>query len=72
MTGLLTDVAKAIKDCPEIAHQCELIWMGGAFGLDHHTLTEPKVGNMEPNNPFSEVNAFCDPEAADLVLSSDK
>lgn len=44
--------------------------MGGAFGLDHHTLAEPKVGNMEPNNPFSEANAFCDSEAADLVLSS--
>ncbi len=43
--------------------------MGGAFGLDHHTLAEPKVGNMEPNNPFSEVNAFCDPEVLQNVLT---
>lgn len=54
-TGALTVVAEALNAGNPIS---EIVWMGGAVGCG---------GNM---TPAAEFNAWLDPEAADVVLSS--
>jgi len=57
-TGPLTNVASALRRKPEmVGHIERIVWMGGS-------LTE---GNM---NAVAEFNAFVDPEAARIVLTS--
>ncbi|MFC0272650.1 nucleoside hydrolase [Metabacillus herbersteinensis] len=57
MTGPLTNLALAVKKCPQIAkHVKEVIFMGGVI---------QGVGNVTPT---SEYNTYVDPEAAKIVL----
>lgn len=57
-TGPLTNIALAISKDPEVMRNVKRIfWMGGSFAT---------TGNI---TPVAEFNAFCDPEAAQEVLS---
>lgn len=57
-TGPLTNVAMALKLCPEIRERLEeILIMGGSIG----------AGNI---TPAAEFNLFCDPDAADIVFRS--
>lgn len=57
-TGPLTNVAKVIRDYPNLkSHIEEIVLMGGSIG--HGNVT-----------PAAEFNIVCDPEAADIVFSS--
>ncbi|WP_445486796.1 nucleoside hydrolase [Niallia sp. 03133] len=57
LTGPLTNLALAVKKCPQITkHVKEVIFMGGVV---------KGVGNVTPT---SEFNTFVDPEAAKIVL----
>lgn len=57
-TGPLTNIAQAISKDPEAMRSIKRIfWMGGSFST---------FGNI---SPVAEFNAFCDPEAAQEVLS---
>ncbi|MFB9904831.1 nucleoside hydrolase [Allokutzneria oryzae] len=57
-TGPLTNVAVLLRDHPEVLpHIAEVVLMGGGHG----------IGNV---TPVAEFNIYCDPEAADLVLTS--
>ncbi|MBR5347776.1 MAG: nucleoside hydrolase [Lachnospiraceae bacterium] len=56
--GAMTNVAMALKKCPEIAPRMTVIWIG-----THGTMYEPA--------PFREFNAGNDIEAANFVLGSD-
>ncbi|MFT8320931.1 MAG: nucleoside hydrolase [Bacillus sp. (in: firmicutes)] len=57
LTGPLTNLALAVKKCPQITkHVKEVIFMGGVI---------KGVGNVTPT---SEFNTFVDPEAAKIVL----
>ncbi|MBS4207006.1 nucleoside hydrolase [Bacillus sp. FJAT-50079] len=59
MTGPLTNLALAIKKCPEIVHKVkEVIFMGGVVRGS---------GNVTPN---AEYNIFVDPEAAKIVIQA--
>ena len=55
--GPLTNVAFALKENPSM--RAKVVWLGGAFHVN---------GNV---NPSAEANVFCDPAAADFVLSSE-
>lgn len=60
--GRLSNVANALKLCPELPQLLrELIVMGGAFGFNGHR------GNV---SPVAEANIAGDPEAADIVFQS--
>jgi inosine-uridine nucleoside N-ribohydrolase len=57
-TGPLTNIAAALGRAPLLADQLrEIVFMGGAVGLGNWT-------------PAAEFNIWCDPEAAQAVLSS--
>eukprot|EP00929_Paragymnodinium_shiwhaense_P025749 TRINITY_DN15507_c0_g1_i8.p1 TRINITY_DN15507_c0_g1~~TRINITY_DN15507_c0_g1_i8.p1 ORF type:complete len:294 (+),score=45.65 TRINITY_DN15507_c0_g1_i8:188-1069(+) len=58
--GPLTNIAVAIRTDPAVWHKkcSKLVWMGGAVSIG---------GN---STAWGEANAFCDPEAAQIVLSS--
>ena len=57
-TGPLTNIALAISKDPEAMRSIgRICWMGGSFAT---------TGNI---TPVAEFNAFCDPEAAQEVLS---
>ena len=57
--GPLTNIAKALRDAPEIAKRCaQIVLMGGAYF---------QVGNI---TPAAEFNIYVDPEAADIVFKS--
>lgn len=57
-TGPLTNMAKVVTDLQHVHHMIkELVFMGGAIGLGNWT-------------PAAEFNILVDPEAADIVLSS--
>ena len=57
--GPLTNIAKALRDAPEIAQRCaQIVLMGGAYF---------QVGNI---TPAAEFNIYVDPEAADIVFKS--
>ncbi|MGG0287634.1 nucleoside hydrolase [Peribacillus butanolivorans] len=59
MTGPLTNLALAVKKCPQITKLVkEVIFMGGVV---------QGVGNVTPT---SEYNTFVDPEAAKIVLQA--
>ncbi|MGM0900439.1 MAG: nucleoside hydrolase [Bacillota bacterium] len=59
MTGPLTNLALALKKCPEIvSHVKEVIFMGGVV---------KGVGNVTPT---AEYNMYVDPEAAKIVLQA--
>lgn len=59
MTGPLTNLALALKKCPEIVyHVKEVIFMGGVV---------KGVGNVTPT---AEYNMYVDPEAAKIVLQA--
>lgn len=59
MTGPLTNLALALKKCPEIAkHVKEVIFMGGVVH---------GAGNVTPT---AEYNFYVDPEAAKIVLQA--
>ncbi|MGE7767109.1 nucleoside hydrolase [Peribacillus sp. NPDC096540] len=59
MTGPLTNLALAVKKCPQITKLVkEVIFMGGVV---------TGVGNVTPT---SEYNTFVDPEAAKIVLQA--
>lgn len=59
MTGPLTNLALALKKCPEIVrHVKEVIFMGGVVH---------GAGNVTPT---SEYNLYVDPEAAKIVLQA--
>ncbi|MDB5045153.1 MAG: Inosine-uridine preferring nucleoside hydrolase, partial [Deinococcus sp.] len=56
--GPLTNLATALQRAPELARLLrEIVWMGGSTGPGNHTAA-------------AEFNAFADPEAADVVLTS--
>lgn len=58
----LTNLALALRHCPEIAEHVEqVVVMGGAFG------TKGRSGNIRP---YAEANFFYDAEAASAVLSA--
>ncbi len=58
VTGPLTNIALAISKDPEAMRAIkEIFWMGGAFAT---------TGNI---TPVAEFNAFCDPDAAQEVIS---
>ena len=60
--GRLTNVAHALKLCPELPTLVrELIVMGGAFGFNGHR------GNV---SPVAEANIAGDPQAADQVFTA--
>ncbi|MDH4126216.1 MAG: nucleoside hydrolase [Gammaproteobacteria bacterium] len=60
--GRLSNVANALKLCPELPQLLrELVVMGGAFGFNGHR------GNV---SPVAEANIAGDPEAADFVFRS--
>lgn len=55
--GAITNVASALKNCPEITKRMTVIWIGGQ--------------NLDSQNPkFREFNSGNDIEAANLVVSS--
>jgi pyrimidine-specific ribonucleoside hydrolase len=57
-TGPLTNMAKVVTDLGHLHHMIkELVFMGGAIGLGNWT-------------PAAEFNILVDPEAADIVMSS--
>lgn len=57
-TGPLTNVAKLLRDHPEVRKNIsEIVLMGGSMG--HGNVT-----------PAAEFNIVCDPEAADIVFNS--
>ncbi|MBZ9521803.1 nucleoside hydrolase [Bacillus safensis] len=59
LTGPLTNLALAIKKCPELIHHVkEVIFMGGVV---------KGQGNV---SPVAEFNTYADPEAAKLVLDA--
>jgi purine nucleosidase len=59
MTGPLTNLALALKKCPEIVHHVkEVIFMGGVV---------KGTGNVTPT---AEYNFYVDPEAAKIVLQA--
>lgn len=59
MTGPLTNLALALKKCPEIVHHVkEVIFMGGVV---------KGFGNVTPT---AEYNMYVDPEAAKIVLQA--
>jgi inosine-uridine nucleoside N-ribohydrolase len=63
-TGPLTNIAFALLKKPEIVEKVkEIVIMGGAFGLTRYGL-----GNI---TPVSEYNIYTDPEAANIVFSSE-
>ncbi|GAA1830360.1 nucleoside hydrolase [Pseudonocardia ailaonensis] len=56
--GPLTNIALFLREKPELVGKIkEIVWMGGSTGR----------GNV---GAYPEFNAWCDPEAADLVLRS--
>ncbi|KML11625.1 nucleoside hydrolase [Bacillus safensis] len=59
LTGPLTNLALAVKKCPELIHHVkEVIFMGGVV---------KDQGNV---TPVAEFNTYADPEAAKLVLDA--
>ncbi|WP_144739702.1 nucleoside hydrolase [Bacillus altitudinis] len=59
LTGPLTNLALAVKKCPELIHHVkEVIFMGGVV---------QGQGNV---TPVAEFNTYADPEAAKLVLEA--
>ncbi len=61
--GPLTNLALALEKAPHITKLVkEVIIMGGAFGYNGHS------GNV---TPVAEANIYCDPWAADKVLTAD-
>lgn len=59
LTGPLTNLALAVKKCPELIHHVkEVIFMGGVV---------EGQGNV---TPVAEFNTYADPEAAKLVLDA--
>lgn len=57
-TGPITNVAILLRDRPDVADRIrEIVWMGGSTGR----------GNV---TPYAEFNAWVDPEALALVVSS--
>lgn len=59
LTGPLTNLALAVKKCPELIHHVkEVIFMGGVV---------KGQGNV---TPVAEFNTYADPEAAKLVLDA--
>lgn len=59
LTGPLTNLALAVKKCPELIHRVkEVIFMGGVV---------KDQGNV---TPVAEFNTYADPEAAKLVLDA--
>ncbi|MCY7567505.1 nucleoside hydrolase [Bacillus safensis] len=59
LTGPLTNLALAVKKCPELIHHVkEVIFMGGVV---------KGQGNV---SPVAEFNTYADPEAAKLVLDA--
>lgn len=56
--GPLTNIAKALKKCPEVFEGVEIISMGGAF---------KSHGNC---SPVAEFNYWVDPDAADYVIQN--
>ena len=61
--GPLTNLALALQhDAALPRHVRQVVVMGGAFGLRGH------CGNV---TPVAEANIFCDPHAADRVLTTD-
>jgi len=57
-TGPLTNVATLIRERPDAVQRIDrVVWMGGSTGR----------GNV---TPYAEFNAWTDPEAVDVVLSS--
>lgn len=59
LTGPLTNLALAVKKCPELNHHVkEVIFMGGVV---------KGQGNV---TPVAEFNTYADPEAAKLVLDA--
>lgn len=59
LTGPLTNLALAVKKCPELIHHVkEVIFMGGVV---------QGQGNV---TPVAEFNTYADPEAAKLVLDA--
>jgi inosine-uridine nucleoside N-ribohydrolase len=57
-TGPLTNIATLLRDRPEAAERIrEVVWMGGSTGRGNAT-------------PYAEFNAWVDPEALALVVSS--
>ena len=62
--GPLTDLARALKDAPDIEEKIEkLAWMGGTF-LELGNVEEPE------HDGTAEWNAFWDPEAVKVVWDS--
>lgn len=60
--GRMTNVAAALKICPELPSLLkEVVVMGGAFGFNGH------YGNV---SPVAEANIAGDPQAADIVFTS--
>ncbi|MCM3367606.1 nucleoside hydrolase [Bacillus safensis] len=60
LTGPLTNLALAVKKCPELIHHVkEVIFMGGVV---------KGQGNV---SPVAEFNTYADPEAAKLVLDAE-
>ena len=58
-TGPLTNIAKVLMDSPEIEQDIEeIVWMGGALFTSGNTTSH------------SEFNAYCDPDALEIVLNS--
>lgn len=61
--GPLTNLALALEQDPDLTrHVQRVVVMGGAFGLRGHG------GNV---TPVAEANIYCDPHAADRVLTAD-
>lgn len=53
--GPLTNLAHLVTRYPDLAHDLDLVWMGGAFARGNHSAV-------------AEFNAAVDPEAIDVVL----
>ncbi|KAK8221135.1 Inosine/uridine-preferring nucleoside hydrolase domain-containing protein [Phyllosticta capitalensis] len=73
-TGTLTNAARTIKEHPDLAdHLAGLSIMGGAIGGG---FTDAPLGKVQGEGerfgnwtPYAEFNIYCDPEAAQFLLS---